>query len=124
MLIAFSLDFILHIIFAANDWDLAFQIVAFEIAIIVHFFGPLALLCGGPIGIDTQKQVMKYGFIIGSVLTMGYWWAVNGMVFDWWIIATPTLCWLAHFSLKSRYDWICRLLYTGEVQNVEASGGV
>ncbi len=120
MLVLFSLDFVLHIIFAANDWDIAFRIIAVEIAIVVHFFGPLSLIAGGPNNELAQKRTMRVGTLVGSILTIGYWWAVNGMQYDHWIMVTPVLCILIYLLLISQSKRLAELFYSSEVQNGDA----
>lgn len=111
VLFVFTLDFVLHIVFAAQGWDFLFSLVAIEIAIIVHAFGPLVVLIGGQRGEDDRVRAMKYGLMLALPLTIGYWWAVNDMSWSDWLVATILSPLAVHASLWNRHSWLASLFY-------------
>lgn len=111
VLFVFTLDFVLHIVFAAQGWDFLFSLVAIEIAIIVHAFGPLVVLIGGQRGEDDRVRAMKYGLMLALPLTIGYWWAVNDMSWSDWLVATILIPLAVHASLWNRHSWLASLFY-------------
>ena len=114
VLLFFGFDFLLHILFAALDWDLMFRIIAYEIALIVHTVGPLALLIGGPRNELAQNQAMKFGLIIAMPLSVGYWWAVNDMSWSMWLPATILIPIALHLALWRHSSWFADLLWPSE----------
>lgn len=97
--ILFVVDFVLHIIFAANGWDIAFKVIAIELAILSICFAPIALLFGGPTNHEDGLEVIQIGTWFAVPLTVGYFWAVNGMTWSIWLIGTTA------FPLLSRILW-------------------
>lgn len=111
MLFFFAIDFALHIAFAAQGWDFLFRLIAIEIAIIVHAFGPLAVLIGGQRNSDDRVRAMKIGMALALPLTICYWWAVNGMAWSDWVVMTPLIAVAVHLALWNRHSWLASLFY-------------
>ncbi|MDP6640708.1 MAG: hypothetical protein QGH90_04850 [Candidatus Poseidoniaceae archaeon] len=111
----FALDFLLHILFAAWGWTIMFKIIAVEIAIIVHAVGPLALLIGGQRSSTDQKIAFQIGSILSIPLSIGYWWAVNGMSWDNWLVLTPMFALAIHLLFWPRQMWLASLFFTNKV---------
>jgi hypothetical protein len=111
VLFFFAIDFVLHIAFAAQGWDFLFCLIAIEIAIIVHAFGPLAVLIGGQRNSDDRVRAMKIGMAMALPLTIGYWWAVNGMAWSDWVAMTPLIAVAVHLALWNRHSWLASLFY-------------
>jgi hypothetical protein len=111
VLFFFALDFVLHIVFAAQGWGFLFRLIAIEIAIIIHAFGPLAVLIGGQRNPDDRVRVMKYGLVLALPLTIGYWWAVNGMAWANWLVATILIPFAVHTALWNRHSWLANLFF-------------
>ena len=114
VLLIFCIDFLLHILFAALNWNLMFRIIAYEIALVVHAVGPLALLFGGPRNELAQNQAMKFGLILAMPLSMGYWWAVNDMSWAMWVPVTTLIPIALHMALWRHSSWFAGLLWPSE----------
>ncbi len=108
----FAIDFSLHIIFAAQGWDFLFRLITIEIAIIVHAFGPLAVIIGGQRNSDDRVRAMKFGMALALPLTIGYWWAVNDMSWSDWLVATILVPLAVHVGLWNHHSWLASLFFT------------
>ena len=83
----FSLSFILHIVFAAKDYDIGFQIIASLITFMTFFVGSLIIYFGR---INSQRvKVNRFGALISIFLACGLGWAYAGMTMHWSIILWP-----------------------------------
>ena len=87
----FAIEFLLHILFAAKAWDLAFLLVAIDLFFFSLFFAPIALILGGPSDHQVGQRVITIGTTIAVPLTMGYFWALNGMQWSDWLIGSAAL---------------------------------
>ena len=92
-----------------------FKIIAVEIAIIVHAVGPLALLIGGQRSSTDQKIAFQIGSILSIPLSIGYWWAVNGMSWENWLVLTPMFALVIHLFFWPRQLWLASLFFTNKV---------
>ncbi len=83
----FSLSFILHIIFAAKDFDIGFQIIAGLITFMTFFVGILIIYFGK---IKSHRvKVNRFAAFISIFLAFGLGWAYAGMMMHWSIILWP-----------------------------------
>ena len=83
----FSLSFILHIIFAAKDFDIGFQIIAALITVMTFFVGSLIIYFGK---IKSQRvNINRFAAVISIFLACGLGWAYAGMMMHWSIILWP-----------------------------------
>ena len=86
--VLFALAFALHILFAALDWDILFSLVWVDLFVFSQFYGPISLFIGSPKPFDEKKNTVLIGSLIGSPLTVGFWFAVNERNFEPWLILT------------------------------------
>jgi len=85
--VLFSLSFILHIIFAAKDFDIGFQIIAALITVMTFFVGSLIIYFGK---IKSQRvNINRFAAVISIFLACGLGWAYAGMMMHWSIILWP-----------------------------------
>ena len=93
----FTLLFVLHIIFAANDQNVMFQIVAVAITAMSFFCG---LIC---VFLETKKEsygyVFKFGMIASVPICVGLGWAYNDMSFGCQMVTFPLLSVLIHYII-------------------------
>ena len=108
----YVIDFILHIIFAAKGWDLAFRIIAWELALLSICFAPCALLFGGSPTHDEGLEVIRLGTWIAIPLTMGYFWAINGMQWSTWLIGSAAIPLMLRVVWYPGERWLSTLLYS------------
>ncbi len=84
-ILAFSstyvLLFVLHIVFAANDLDYLFRIVAILLVAMTFFCAPLLWLID-----STMKQSLRIGYIASVPLSIGIAYAYTNMEFQ--LVAT------------------------------------
>ena len=73
--------FVLHIVFAANDLDILFQIVAFILVSMTFLCGP-ALWSMNSIFDSQQINSVVYGFLISLPLSVGIAYAYTDMHFE------------------------------------------
>ena len=83
----FSLSFILHIIFAAKDFDIGFQIIAALITFMTFFIGSL-IIYFGKIKYHRVK-INRFAALLSIFLACGLGWAYAGMMMHWSIILWP-----------------------------------
>jgi len=81
----FWILFILHIVFAAKDLWLLFNLVAIMIFIASHFHSVLVLYFSKLHSNEDKIRVIKYTTLISIIYSTGYWYAVNDMEFAIWI---------------------------------------
>ena len=84
----FTLAFCLHILFAALDWDILFSLVAVDLFVFSQFYGPISVFLSSPKDFIEKKNTLFIGSLIGSPLTIGFWFAVNERTFEPWLILT------------------------------------
>ena len=84
----FSLAFGLHILFASLEWDVLFSLVAVDLFVFSQFYGPISVFLSSPKNIKEKKNTLFVGSLIGSPLTIGFWFAVNERTFEPWLIFT------------------------------------
>lgn len=85
--VLFSLSFILHIIFASKNFDIAFQIIAALITFMTFFVGILIIYFGK---IKSNRvKINRFGALISIFLAFGLGWAYAGMMMHWSIILWP-----------------------------------
>lgn len=107
----FAVAFLLHIWFAANDWELMFQLVAIDLFILSHATGPCIIIIGGQTNDVARKTAMSLGLMISLPLTIGYWWGVNQMQWAEWLPSTILLPILLHIGLRPWQGWMAGLLW-------------
>ncbi len=76
----YALLFLLHIVFAANDFDLLFRIVAIVLVIMTFFCGPVLWFIGNG-DESTFAAIIKTGFFISIPLAVGIAYAFTDMEF-------------------------------------------
>lgn len=96
--ILFSILFVLHIVFAANDNDLMFRSVAVIITIMIFFCGPICVC------FESSKDRYKFSFMLGMILSsffsIGLGWAYNDMSMGIIMIIFPILSVMIHYIIK------------------------
>ena len=73
--------FVLHIVFAANDLDILFQIVAFILVAITFLCGPALCLIESVFDFE-QIDSTVYGYVISLPLSVGIAYAYMDMHFE------------------------------------------
>lgn len=74
---SYVLLFVLHIVFAANDLEHLFRIVAVLLAAMTFFCAPLLLLID-----STMKRSLRIGYIASIPLSIGIAYAYTNMQFQ------------------------------------------
>tara|TARA_Y100000768_G_C23876285_1_gene632969 strand:- start:229 stop:615 length:387 start_codon:yes stop_codon:yes gene_type:complete len=96
--ILFSILFVLHIVFAANDNDLMFRIVAIIITVMIFLCGPICVF------FESSKERYKFSFMFGMTLSLflsiGLGWAYNDMSMGFVMIIFPILSVVIHYIIK------------------------
>ena len=104
----FSLAFGLHILFAALDWDILFSLVAVDLFVFSQFYGPISVFLSSPKDFIEKKNTLFIGSLIGSPLTIGFWFAVNERTFEPWLILTGFIPIIIGFivfkNMDSKYE--------------------
>ena len=94
----FSLFFVLHIYFAANDQDLLFQLVATIITVMSLFCGPICVLLESKA--ELYSNVFQFGMIASVPICTGLGWAYNDMSVGFEIIIFPLVTLLIHYMIR------------------------
>lgn len=79
---AFSILFLLHILFASQDFDLAFSVVALFISLQVILFGPLTVVLEGANLRNDRRRTNQVSFLLALPLSLGLAWAYGGMAWS------------------------------------------
>ena len=74
---AYSLLFALHIVFAANDFNLLFRLVAFLLVAMTFFCAPLLWFID-----SSMNQSNRIGYVASIPLSIGIAYAYTGMNFQ------------------------------------------
>tara|TARA_B100000214_G_scaffold351958_1_gene306794 strand:+ start:881 stop:1252 length:372 start_codon:yes stop_codon:yes gene_type:complete len=100
----FSSLFILHIFFAANDFEILFRMVAIIITIITFIVGPIIIFFGN---IPSNKvTVNRFSCIISIFLSIALGWAYSEMSWKLQIIYWPLVAIFCHL-MAERY-WLTK----------------
>jgi len=95
----FSLLFVLHIIFAANNQKILFCVVAITITIMSFFCGPICVI------LETKNElygdVFQFGMIASIPICIGLGWAFNDMSFGSQMVLFPWVSLLIHSITRS-----------------------
>ena len=75
----FALLFGLHIVFASQDMEVAFSIVAVFISLQVVLFGPLTVVLERAPQRQQRRKTNRVGFLVALPLSFGLAWAYGGM---------------------------------------------
>ena len=75
----FALLFALHIVFASQDLEVAFSIVAVSISLQVVMFGPVTVVLEGAGQRQQRRKTNRVGFLVALPLSFGLAWAYGGM---------------------------------------------
>ena len=94
----FSLLFILHIIFAANNQNALFQIVAVVITVMSLFCGLICVLFEAKN--ELYRYVFKFGMVASVPICMGLGWAYNDMSFGSQMVTFPLFSLLIHYVIR------------------------
>lgn len=97
----FASLFILHIFFAANNYDFAFKIVAGSITILTFMVG-ISLIYFGKIN-SQRVKINRIGGAISIFLACGLGWAYAGMAMHWNIILWPIGTIFSHWIIERMY---------------------
>ena len=81
-LAAFSLLFVLHIVFAARGMDLLFSLVAVFISLQVVLFGPLTVVLEGARRRTHRRQTNRLSSLVALPLSFGLAWAYGDMAWS------------------------------------------
>ena len=81
-LAAFSLLFVLHIVFAAQGMDLLFSFVAVFISLQVMLFGPLTVVVEGAKLRTHRRQTNRLSSLVAFPLSFGLAWAYGDMAWS------------------------------------------
>tara|TARA_B100001123_G_C15258047_1_gene1005478 strand:+ start:1037 stop:1393 length:357 start_codon:yes stop_codon:yes gene_type:complete len=77
--------FILHIIFAANQWWFLFNLVAIMIFFSSHFHTLKVLYFSKSFSNLNKIHAVKYTTLVSIFYSTGFWYAVNDMQIEIWI---------------------------------------
>ena len=97
----FSLLFVLHIVFAANDLDFLFRLVAIMLSGMIFFCGPCMVFL--------EKSKVRYslvyniGIIVSCPLSIGLGWAYGGMSTSVYIGLFPLVTLIIHYLIKKSH---------------------
>ena len=97
----FSLLFVLHIVFAANDLDFLFRLVAIMLSGMIFFCGPCLIFL--------EKSNVRYslvyniGIIVSCPLSIGLGWAYGGMSTSVYIGLFPLVTLIVHYLIRKSY---------------------
>ena len=97
----FSLLFVLHIVFAANDLDFLFRLVAIMLSGMIFFCGPCLVFL--------EKSKVRYslvyniGIIVSCPLSIGLGWAYGGMSTSVYIGLFPLVTLIIHYLIRKSY---------------------
>ena len=97
----FCLLFVLHIVFAANNLDFLFHLVAIMLSGIIFFCGPCLVFL--------EKSNVRYslvyniGIIVSCPLSIGLGWAYSGMSTSVYIGLFPLVTLIIHYLIKKSY---------------------
>ena len=97
----FSLLFVLHIVFAANDLDFLFRLVAIMLSGMIFFCGPCMVFL--------EKSKVRYslvyniGIIVSCPLSIGLGWAYGGMSTSVYIGLFPLVTLIIHYLIRKSY---------------------
>ena len=94
----FSLFFVLHIYFAANDQDFLFQLVAIIITVMALFCGAICVLLESKV--ELYGHVFQVGMIASMPICAGLGWAYNDMSVGIEIIIFPLVSLLIHYMIR------------------------
>ncbi|DAC57178.1 MAG TPA: hypothetical protein D7I07_05830 [Candidatus Poseidoniales archaeon] len=94
----FSFLFMLHIFFAANDFDGLFRVVVLLITIMTFFSGPICVVIE-PVQAQ-YKSTYFYGLILSMPLSTGLGWAYGDMSADFEMILFPIITLMIHITIK------------------------
>ena len=94
----FSVFFVLHIFFAANNLDLFFQLVAIIITIMSVFCGAVCVIFEPKK--ENYKPVFQLGIIMSVPICVGLGWAHNNMSTGIELIIFPLVSLLIHNMIR------------------------
>ncbi len=94
----FMLLFVLHIVFAANDYHLLFRVVALLITVMTFFSGPICMFIE-PIQ-ERYKMIYVQGLLISIPLSIGLGWAYSDMSVGLEMILFPLITIIIHGTIK------------------------
>ncbi len=87
---SYTLLFTLHIVFAANDWDMLFRIVAFILITMTFLCGPILWFIDKRLNHEEMNSI-KIGYFVSLPLAIGIAYAYTGMEFEFVASATALL---------------------------------
>lgn len=94
----FSVLFVLHIFFAANNLDFFFQLVAIIITIMSLFCGAVCVILEPTR--ENYKFVFHFGLVISVPICVGLGWAYNDMSTGIELIIFPIVSLLIHNMIR------------------------
>jgi len=103
--VLFFILFFLHILFAAKEWHILFQIVAFIITIMILFSGLIIVLIAKTD--SNYEQIFGQGFLLSIPLSIGLGWAYGGMSYSVTMAIFPAISIVIHLII-----WHSKVLHT------------
>tara|TARA_B100001248_G_C27245373_1_gene391306 strand:+ start:390 stop:713 length:324 start_codon:yes stop_codon:yes gene_type:complete len=94
----FMLLFVLHIVFAANDYHLLFRVVALLITVMTFFSGPIFMFIEP--SQDRYRTIYIQGLVISIPLSIGLGWAYSGMSLGLEMILFPLITLFIHGTIR------------------------
>tara|TARA_A100000164_G_scaffold87638_1_gene75391 strand:- start:5285 stop:5656 length:372 start_codon:yes stop_codon:yes gene_type:complete len=94
----YALLFALHIVFAANDYEILFRLVAITITIITFFVGIMIIYFGNIL--SNRVTVNRYSCGISILLSIGLGWAYSEMSWALQIIYWPLVAIFCHLLVE------------------------
>lgn len=110
----FSLSFGMHIIFAAQGWDLLFNLVTIDLFFFTHMAGVVSVVLGGQRSSETRLMTMRIGMAISIPLSVSFWWAVNGMEWANWLAVMALIPIAIHLLLESKETSLASIFWDDE----------
>ena len=90
--------FVLHIVFAANDYHLLFRVVALLITLMTFFSGPICMFIE-PIQ-ERYKTIYVHGLLISIPMSIGLGWAYSDMSVGLEMILFPLITLIIHGTIR------------------------
>jgi hypothetical protein len=94
----FSVLFVLHIVFAAHNQNVLFQIVAVVITAMSFFCGPICVFLEGKK--ELYRYVFQFGMIASVPICVGLGWAYNDMSFGSKMVIFPLFSLFIHYIIR------------------------
>ena len=97
--------FFLHIIFAANNFNLLFRVVSLTITILILFAGVILVFFNRSSA--NNKELFFEGFFISIALSLALGWAYGGRSYSIEMVIFPTISIIIHLII-----WQSKVIHT------------